>query len=381
MQTLGRAIPIYQIFHMIQHTKPLMNIIQHGMAYCLLLVMLSGCNEELARKYEAKPTALGRLNEIVFISDQSLLDSPIKDTTIFYFESSYPIMPTPEPMFDLRFFSLKDLEYEPLRKELRTYILLANLDDMESLATQMVRNDLGEERFKQAKAGSITSSVGRDKWAKNQILIYLFGNGMDDLAKTIKKSYSAVAKRINDHDRHQLASSVYAVKQENLGLTRQIQEKYGVELLIPGDFLVAIEDSKNDFLWLRKDTKDAILNMTISKLEYKGPEMLYKDFITQHRDKLGKRYITSTTPGSYLVTNTDDLPIYEYVGEKDGMYLKEFRGIWEMTDDYMGGPYVTYAIVNEGNSELVIIDTFVYAAGKDKRNYVQQLEYIVKRKP
>lgn len=366
---------------MLQLIKSLMNILKSLVAYSLLLIIFSGCNEELARKYEAKPTALGRLNEIVIISDQSLLDSPIKDTTIYYFESSYPIMPTPEPMFDLRFFSLKDLEYEPLRKELRTYVLLANLDDMESLATQMVRNDLGEERFRQAKAGNITSSVGRDKWAKNQIVIYLFGNGMDDLAKTIKKSYSAVAKRINEHDKQQLASSVYAVKQENLGLTRKIEERYGVEVLIPGDYLVAIEDTKNDFLWLRKDTKDAILNMTISKLPYSGPKMLEKTFINQHRDKIGKQYITSTTPGSYLVTNTDDLPTYEYVGEKDGMYLKEYRGIWEMTDDYMGGPYVTYAIVNEGKSELVIINTFVYAAGKEKRNYIQQLEYIVKRKP
>ena len=103
-----------------------------------------GCTDVL-NDMQSKPNALGKMNEVVVICDDMLWDAGPGDSTVYYFESPYPIMPAPEPLFDLRHFSTEDLNMDRLRKELRTYLVLADLSDSESLTTQMVKNDLGEQ--------------------------------------------------------------------------------------------------------------------------------------------------------------------------------------------------------------------------------------------
>lgn len=342
-----------------------------------LLVILIGCNDDLQKSYEAKPAALGRLNEIVLLTDKDLQSSIVRDTFDYYFGSAFPIMPSPEPMFDIRYFSILALEAEPLRKELRTYVLLADISNLDSKATQMLRKDLGEEKFRQAKEGLLQSSVGRDKWARNQIIVYLFADGQKALSKLIADKYAAVAQRINSHDELQLETSIYAIRSDNPGLSRKIDDNLGISIKVPGDFVVAMEDFDEGFIWLRKDAKDAILNLTISTYPYTGPDMLTKDAIADLRDAYGKKYVDGTTPGSYMITNRDDLPTYSSVTSVDEQYAVEVRGIWELTEDFVAGPYISLAIVDEGRSKLILLDGFVYAPGKAKRNYIQQLAFLM----
>ena len=117
----------------------------------LCFFSLASCNDEVANQFSPKPSALGRLNEIEIISDDDIWDGSTGDSIRYYFGSSYPIMPTPEPIFDMRQFSPRDLAQEPLRRELRTYVVVEDLQDDESETTKMIRQDLGEERFMNLK--------------------------------------------------------------------------------------------------------------------------------------------------------------------------------------------------------------------------------------
>jgi hypothetical protein len=92
------------------------------------------------------------------------------------------------------------------------------------------------------------------------------------------------------------------------------------------------------------------------------------------RDRMGLM-VEGSTIGSFMVTNREDLPVYLYKKELDGHYTIEARGTWELTQDFLGGPFVSYAIAD--SSEILMIDAFVHAPGKDKRNYIQRLEHVV----
>jgi hypothetical protein len=350
----------------------------HLILICLWLVA-SGCNQETQRQWEAKPTALGKLNEIVLITGDDLAESAIRDTFDYYFGSSYPIMPSPEPMFDIRHYTVKELRYEPLRQQLRTYVILADISDADSDATKMLIQDLGKERLRDAQAGQLTSSVGKDKWARNQLLIYLFADGREALARLIAEKYSAVAKRINQHDKEQLAAGIYAIKNINPGLSNRIAEEIGVEIDVPGVYQVALDKLDENLIWLRHDGKEHISNIVVTRHNYTGPEMLTKEGLTKLRDLHGKSHVQGGSPGSYMVTNTTNLPIYHEVTSIDDNYAVEMRGIWEMTDDFTGGPYITMAIVNEAEQSLLLLDGFVLAPSRPKRKYIQELEYIFER--
>ncbi len=343
----------------------------------ITILSLWSCNDEMAKTYESKPIAMGRMNEIIAVADEDLWDSPVQDTFNYYFQSAYPIMPTPEPMFDVRYYSPKQLGQEPLRKELRTYIMLADLNDLEATTTKMLRRDIGEERFLKAKKDeTFLTSVGKDKWARQQIIIYVFAKGKEKLMEAIRENYSAIAKRIRLHDRYQLDASIYVLKNESPGLIKKIQKKLGVTIRIPGDYISLKEDVDN-FMWFRKGKEDA-MNIIIQKFPYTSTSQLDPANIIKLRDDYGKVHIASTIEGSYMVTNTVDLPTYDYTYEIDGLYTREVRGIWEMKNDFMGGPYAAYVIHDKTTNELIFIDTFVFAPGKSKRDMMLQLDYIVK---
>ena len=341
-----------------------------------LTFILSSCNEEATGGMKAKPGALGRLNEIVVIADEDLWASPAKDSFEFYFESAYPIMPQPEPMFDIRHFTPTEISNEPLRQELRTYILLVDLSDSGSRSVEMVRTDLGEERYKQALAGEVKSMVVKDKWARGQMIIYLMGRDKNDLYKTIRENYPAVSRRVNIHDNEQLQASIY-VRGINTGLSQRIADKFGIKIDIPSTFIVAQDNPEENFIWLRKDDNESTMNIMISKFNYTDQSQFSIEKMIEIRDMLGL-YVGSSEPGSVMVVNREDLPIFDYAYEIDGGYTKEIRGIWEMTKDFIGGPFASYLIMDKENNQLIYVDTFVYAPGEPKRNMMQQLEYMVK---
>ena len=92
----------------------------------------------------------------------------------------------------------------------------------------------------------------------------------------------------------------------------------------------------------------------------------------------GKEFIRMSSDTSYMSTNVIDLPTYEYTYFHNNVYTREVRGIWEAVNDFKGGPFVSYVLLNETKGEIVFIDTFVFAPGKEKRDFVQQLDCIIK---
>ena len=79
-----------------------------------------------------------------------------------------------------------------------------------------------------------------------------------------------------------------------------------------------------------------------------------------------------------MQTNGIDLPILTDVIKINGYYTLEARGIWEIVDDYMGGAFISYLILNPNTNELLFVDGFLHAPGEDKRNLMQYIEHIIK---
>jgi len=328
------------------------------------------------------------MNDMVLVADNNLWEGAIGDSVNRYFGGFYPLTPSPEPIFDIRHYTPGEIISKPLRKELRTYVVVADLSDDLSETTALVKKDLGAERFQRALTDpTFHTSVGKDKWAVGQIIIYLFANGADDLAAAIRENFDGISARINDFDSYQLSQMTYA-KGENTGLATAYKERYnGAEIMIPKDFIKALDmEEQNNLLWMRKNivykaagsSNPGAMNFAITLYDYTGPEMLEKSAAKARFNSFGAN-VTSSEPNTYVIMNDEDLPVLTYDRTISGHYTKEYRGIWEMENDFMGGPFQSYAIVNEATGKLLSIDAFIYAPGKTKRDMMQQIDTIVKR--
>jgi len=340
----------------------------------LLLIGSSSCSEEMSRRLEPKSQALDRANVINVIADEALWNSPTKDSFEYYFEAAYPILPQPEPLFDIRHYTPIQLSQNELRKELRTYLMIADLSDPNSPTAKMILKDLGESKANQAKTDpNYHSAVGYNKWANGQLMIYLFANGKEDLQEQIAKNFSSIAKKVNEFDEEKIFSTVY-VKGSNSDLSNRFKEMYSATLDIPTDYFSAIQQDKT--MWLRRETDIVSMNIMITEVPYKSEAQLTKDGIKAVRNSLGKKYVSSDEEGSYMVTNDEDLPMFINSKNIGSAYGIEARGIWEMENDFMGGPFIHYAILSPDKKRIIYMDGFIHAPSKEKRKYMQYLEVI-----
>lgn len=341
----------------------------------LLVFLGQSCdNDKMTQNLQAIPTAFGKVNDVVIIADSSLWRSPVGDTIDFYYGSAYPVLPQPEPIFDLRHFSPEALDRTPIMKELRTYIVVANLSDKNSPTTQMVIDDLGEEKLRDDDGDGFGNAVVRDKWAKGQLLIYLYGQSQRELLQGIVKSFPAVAERLREADAPRVDATAF-FNGIARGLMDTVRTRLGAEMRIPATyFLAPLEDTS--VVWLRKDTPEGTNNLFLTRVPYSGQSVLSLEGIKTIRDSLGY-YVSTSLPNTYMKINDRDLPIFTDVTSINGDYALEARGVWEIENDFVGGPFVSYLIYDPNKSDLLFVDGFVHAPGEDKRDRMQELEYLI----
>lgn len=338
-------------------------------------LLVWGCSQEVQRSMKAVPTAFGQLNEIVVVMDNELWESPVGDTLRYYYSSAYPLLPQPEPIFDLRHFTPEQLAQDPLRKELRTYMIVGNLGDENSAAGNMIRKDVGEEKAYEARTDkAVNNAAGRDKWAKGQLLIYQFAYSRDELIEVIKSNFPAVKKKVKSFDKKKLEAYVY-LNGINNPLINEVKDAMGVTLRLPTDYFMAIEDG--EVAWIRSETDKISSNLLLKKIKYEDQAQLSKEYLLAVRDSIGRKYISTTIEDTYMRVNDVDLPVIYNTTKVNGYYAVEARGVWEIVNDFMGGAFISYLILNPNTNELLFIDGFLHAPGQDKRDFMEYLDHII----
>ena len=79
-----------------------------------------------------------------------------------------------------------------------------------------------------------------------------------------------------------------------------------------------------------------------------------------------------------------DLFLRRNIGTKDQLddlrkQILETRGLWEIKGQFMAGPFLNYKFEsNTKQDEYIMLDGFVYSPGSSKREYVFELEAIMR---
>jgi len=346
-----------------------------AIALLFTILLLSGCDKQTQREFNRQQIAFGDISSLTIIADQNLWESEVGDTIEYYYSAAYPILPQPEPLLDLKHFTVEELAERGERKELRTYLIVADLTNDRSPATQLIKQHLGDERVRRAMEDpGFNSVVTFDKWAKGQLLIYQFSRGKDRLIRNIKENFPASLQRIRKHDENRLDATVY-LDGRNESLEQLVRDKYGLDMQIPGDYVKAISDST--VTWFRKETPNASNNLMFYTEPYERDGQLSRENIKEIRDSLGRKYVSTRIANTYMRINDEDLPMYVNTTKVDDQYALQATGIWEVANDYMGGPFVSYLILDAKDNQLIFIDGFVHAPGETKRNFMLYLEHII----
>lgn len=212
--------------------------------------------------------------------------------------------------------------------------------------------------------------IERNTWSKPQIYVHICAPTQDAAVSCLAENRERVLEMLFDNDIAKL--QVVQSRNANVELQNYVQEKFGIMMTIPAEYEIGREGE--DFLWLlyrtKKNDRFIMIYTTPNQKLTREAMIIKRNFITS-------QYIEGETKDVHpKVTEYGALPVHHplRIGAFEGA---ELRGLWETTNDYMGGPFYQFSYVNI-NGECVTVDGSVYAPEEKKLVYMRQVEAVVK---
>ena len=303
------------------------------------LILIFSCKENNSELL--LPESNGTINSISVVIDNDLWDSEIGD--LIRKEFAYPIygLPQMEPIFDL--------------KQIPTSVFSGFATNSRSI-------------LKVGLSSKARFATYKNKYAKPQLIVDLGSVSQQKLTEQISSSKDKALSKFYAHEIAEKQRRVLKSKNP----TKLIREKFGFDILFSSSYRIA--KSSEDFLWFRRDTEQGSVNFYISKIKNKN-----KPNINLIRDSISKKFIPGPIEKTHMSTDQGYIPRSKEFQLTESLKLTETRGIWEVKNQFMAGPFINHTVAHKNNpEELYILEGFVYSPGTTKRDYIFELEAIFK---
>ena len=306
----------------------------------LLLFSCKKENDQVPRK------TTGKINTISVIIDDQLWNGEIGDSLRNKFASPVIGLPQEEPLFNINQYPVKLLE--------------GFMTDTRAI---IVVKKAAENKFE----------IRKNQYASPQNVFHISGKTAADIIACIEKNAPRMIQIIKDCE---IAES-QKINSQSLIDPKVIENKFHVSLQIPYGYAYVLQ--KSNFLWLKKEiiggnTSILIYQVPLKKIK-KGANLITD--IIKMRDSIGNLYISGKEPDTNMITEEAYAP-YLFKINLDGKETFETKGTWQLKNDFMSGPFINYAIIDEDYNRILVLEGFCYAPSKDKRDLMHELEAIIK---
>ena len=314
----------------------------------LTLVFLYSCKDvKQAASVKVDKLSTGKAAEVLVIAEDHYWNDALKDSVHSWLSRTQEVLNQVEPMFDNIRLDQKNFNTQHQTHRNIFYF------DIKPTYTEPELN------------------IIRDPRAKPQIWVEVKANSSQAAIEIVRKHLEEIIVSFYDNDLKRLQN--FHAKNQNAYLQKIIRDKFGISLVIPNSYTVARNES--DFVWLMYRTQKNDRMIAVYSTPYNG-EALTGKYLVELRNQMFKAYIEGALEDAYpKVANIYDLPLMTSItnGTKSGVLL---RGLWDVVGDKMGGPFINFSFVQ--NNRLISIDGFVYAPQENKRDYMREVESVVK---
>jgi hypothetical protein len=155
---------------------------------------------------------------------------------------------------------------------------------------------------------------------------------------------------------------------------KNVIHKFNAHLSIPRGYNIDFET--DSFVSLSIETPRSSQVIFLYHYPYTGPSDFVTENIVQKRNEVLKKHTEGSRKGSYMTTASLYPPL-AFDLQLNGDEIVEVRGLWELVNGYMGGPFISHCILDQSRNRIVVVEAYVYNPNKKKRNLMRQMEAIV----
>lgn len=315
-------------------------------AAVLASVTMTACKSFYKLGSNPGMTAQGAAYELIVVSNTPTWEGPAGETLLSILQQPIPALNQTEPMWNV--MRVTPDAFKNIIAKHRNVIKLLVEDGLEPAI-----------------------GVQYDVAAHPQTVMLIQAPSQQALADYIAESQDNILYVLEKSERDRTLE--YAGKYFDGSLRAIIGEKFGVDMKVPKGYM--LRSQSQDFVWISYEHKLASQGFFIYSYPYKGAQSLRPEALIAARNKFASR-IPGPSDGSYMITFEEAEPISR-VMRIDGRLWVEMRGLWDVANDFMGGPFVSFTTVDTQTNRVVTLDCYVYSPQFPKRNYLRPLEHLV----
>ncbi len=318
------------------------------LAVCAAVLALASCNQKKVQK-ALLPNISGKAGEVIVVIEKGAWEGAVGITLRDTLMADHPFLPQAEPLYNL--VNVAPAGFNNMFKVHRNIILVN------------IKHDVVEP-------GVV---IRKDVWAAPQCVIGINAPNNETAVELIKENSRRIIMTLEQAERERVIAN--AKKYGELSITPVFTKLIGGSLSFPSGY--QIKSRNSEFIWVTYSpqyTQQSILAFKYPVVE--GEEMMGRESLVTNINAMLERNVPGMFDNTYMTISPAVEPSLTYM-KYNGLQFAELRGLWDVHNDYMGGPFVAHAFYSRDGKDVIVMLAFVYAPKYDKRHYLRQIESIL----
>ncbi len=212
-----------------------------------------------------------------------------------------------------------------------------------------------------------------DVWAAPQCLVQISAHNSDEAAALLQENGKTIVSFIEQAERDRVIRN--CVRYEEREIAPKVAEVFGGSPHFPMGY--NLKKLTSGFGWIADEKQYTMQGILIYKYPATGaPDELTLSRIIEKRNEVLKENVPGMFENTWMTTGKYMPPQIEYLRYR-GRDFAQVRGLWEVENDYMGGPFVSHSFYSPDGESVIVAEAFVYAPKFDKRQFLRQVESIL----
>ncbi len=310
----------------------------------VLLIAAYSCNSGP----QLMPNISGKAGEVIIVINKGLWESDPGVSLRAILAKDQPFLPQREPMFSL--INIPENAFTSIFQTHRNIIIVN------------VNKDLKESKM----------VFQENVWAAPQIVVTISAPDAQSANAIIQQDQAKLESALEQAERNRNIQN--AKKYEEKGLRELVTATFGGSPYFPKGY--NLRKQTPDFIWISYETTYTNQGIFIYRYPYTDSTDFYLPNLVAKRNEFLMNNVPGPLENTYMTTNLMLEPQVKWIRYNKRTFA-EMRGLWEVQNDFMGGPFVSHFFVDEDNKYVIAVEAFVYAPRYDKRNYLRQVESLI----
>jgi len=318
-----------------------------------------------------RPHSIGAVDEVIVVMDSTQWNSETAMAIRETFGGLIETLPTPENRYNLTFRDFRNNQQLEQLKEFKNVIFAAPLDE-ETNVSRFINALLSEDVENRVRQGDSFAFPLTDRWVRDQWALVLTSTSDEELAENILNSEESLVGHLLEREFERRKDEVFR-RGEQVAISDSLWDKHGWMVRMQHDYIQVI-DSSNAVMFRRYLPDNNRWIWAWWKDDVENIDFLDTQWINATRDSLMEHLVQGERDGSYVTTDYRRPMETRELDRDDHLIAYESLGIWRMTNDFMGGPYVHFTYYDPKTERLFMVEYAQFAPRVTKRRFVRQFQ-------